>query len=560
MVLGRVSAVKKKKNTTILIILSLLMVVFNLLGVSVIYASPPSVALILGGGSARGLSHIGMIEAFEENGIPIDMLLGTSSGSIIGGLYGAGFSIENMIDICTNLDMHSLIEIPLPPRGGFIDSGRLRYYLDIILEGITLEQLSIPFYPGVVDLGTGRDVALDQGKLSAGILASIAIPGVFPPVEVGGNYYVDGGLKNLVPANLASALGADVIIGVSMGQENRVYKDPEHKSIYNNLRKTINAVMVGYSAVNTAEADVLFVPDIDLTHIYDYENVLYFVERGYQAGIDHMDEIRAAILARDPDFVFKPYKQKGISSVDLANRIEKAKRETEKFHGPLTVKPLLGFDDNYYFSKIGAKVTAGPLKRFGVGYRYGFNDDEGGHELFVDWSHPKIANLDTYFRKSPKREKITWGLDLNIPLYKKFALDAAFVTQGSNAWHVAVRNEAFLNFPHFNGGLALTLKGLRSEGGNLSNEGKLSLSLKPQIKILPWGEKWLPLGPFPLKPYFLAAAEMGTPLNDFSLQTTFKVGLGTDFRILGLFPGELSLNGYITNEGQFFGQIGLRRK
>ncbi len=524
---------------------------------STAFASDLSVALILGGGSARGFSHIGLIKAFEENGVPIDMLLGTSSGSIIGGLYAAGFSVENMIDICSNLDMSALIQVPFPFRGGLIDSGKLGHYLDIILEGMTFDQLVTPFYPGVVNLGTGLDVALNHGKLSAGILASIAIPGVFPPVEVNGNYYVDGGLKNLVPANLAFELGADVIIGVSMGQEKQEYSDPEHKNLFTNLRKTINAVMVGYAAVNTAKADVLFVPDIDFAHVYQYQNVLYFVERGYQGGIDNMEEIKASILAKDPAYVFTPYKQQGISNNDLANRIQKAEREADNFKTRFTFKPLLDFDDDYYFSKVGAKVTAGFLRHFGVGYRYGFNDDEGGHELFVDWCHPRIAYLDTYLRKSLRRDKITWGISLNAPLYKKFVLDAAYATQGTNAWRLSVQNEALLDFPHFNAGMALNLKSLRPGPGEPPNSKGLSLSAVPQIKVLPGGERWIRLGFLSLKPYLLAGIEMESFLSSFSLQNTFKVGLGTDFKIMGLYPGELTLNGYISNEGRFFVQVGF---
>ena len=164
----------------------------------------PTVALVLGGGSARGFSHIGLIKALEENGIPIDMIVGTSMGSIVAGLYAAGYSVENMEQLATHLDTSKLLDIPLPPTGGVVDSTGIQQFLDVLLDGKTYDQLPIPFKSVVVNLGTGRELALDEGLVSVGIQASMSIPGVFPPVQIGDAYYVDGGLKNQVPANVAA--------------------------------------------------------------------------------------------------------------------------------------------------------------------------------------------------------------------------------------------------------------------------------------------------------------------------------------------------------------------
>lgn len=93
----------------------------------------PTVALVLGGGSARGFSHIGLIKALEENGIPVDMIVGTSMGSIVAGLYAGGFSVENMEVIATHLDTSKLFDIPLPPTGGVVDSTGIQVFLDELL-------------------------------------------------------------------------------------------------------------------------------------------------------------------------------------------------------------------------------------------------------------------------------------------------------------------------------------------------------------------------------------------------------------------------------------------
>ena len=116
----------------------------------------------------------------------------------------------------------------------------------------------IPFKSVMVNLGTGEDVAFSEGKVSKGIQASMSIPGVFPPVEIDGKYYVDGGLRNQVPANVAAEMGADVIIAVSLEKD---YTSADYGNIIDNLRLSLNAMMGGYTQIHTAMADVLIVPE-----------------------------------------------------------------------------------------------------------------------------------------------------------------------------------------------------------------------------------------------------------------------------------------------------------
>ncbi len=143
----------------------------------------PQIALVLGGGSARGgFSHIGLIKALEENGIPIDLIVGTSMGSIIAGLYSAGYSVENLTDIVTAADTTALLDISVPLRGGVVDTAGLLHFLDILLDGKEFAELPIDFYSVIVNLGTGKELALNEGRVSTGILASMSIPGMFPPL------------------------------------------------------------------------------------------------------------------------------------------------------------------------------------------------------------------------------------------------------------------------------------------------------------------------------------------------------------------------------------------
>lgn len=136
---------------------------------------------------------------------------------------------------------------------------------------------------------------------------------------IDGQYYVDGGLKNQVPANVAAEQGADVIIAVSLEKEPQ---NLDHRNILTNLKLTLTVMMDGYTQANLAMADVVIVPDVKTDSYMDYQKAEYFIEQGYHAGLAYMDQIKEAILEHDPNFQFVPYKQQGFSSKELAQILE----------------------------------------------------------------------------------------------------------------------------------------------------------------------------------------------------------------------------------------------
>ena len=311
----------------------------------------------------------------------MDMIVGTSMGSIVAGLYAGGYSVDNMTELITQLEFGSLVDISVPLSGGLVDTSGIEHYLDILLGGKTFAEMPIPFRAVVVNLGTGKELALAEGKVSKAIQASISIPGMFAPVQIGDQFYVDGGLKNQVPANVAADMGADVIIAVSLEKD---YHDPDYRRITDNLRMSITAMIEGYTEINTAMADVLIVPDVGLDSSFDYQRGAYFIEQGYKAGLKYMDQIKAVILEKDPTFKFVPYKQPGYSSVQL-QAIAKRQSVQQLTFRKVHTEAGDSLRQRLQFPKIGAKFTHGPLNWFGIGYRYGFDPDNGGHEIFADW-------------------------------------------------------------------------------------------------------------------------------------------------------------------------------
>lgn len=180
----------------------------------------PIVGLALGGGGARGLAHIGVLKALEAEGIPVDLLAGTSMGGLIAAFYAAGRSpaeIESEALHLTKL-AHALALVDLGlPRRAFFSGDKLYAYLQEKLgPRLTFAQLRRPLALTAVDLISGKEVVLREGLVAEAARATAALPGMLEPVERNGQCLVDGGVLNNVPADVARALGAQVVIAVNV--------------------------------------------------------------------------------------------------------------------------------------------------------------------------------------------------------------------------------------------------------------------------------------------------------------------------------------------------------
>ncbi|HHT72290.1 MAG TPA: patatin-like phospholipase family protein [Firmicutes bacterium] len=518
---------------------SLLVVCLVLIPLSVASARQerPTVALVLGGGAARGFSHIGLIQALEENGIPIDMIVGTSMGSIVAGLYAGGYSVENIAEVAVHLDASKLLDIPIPLTGGVVDSTGIQVFLDELLGGRTYDEMPIPFKSVMVDLGTARDVAFSEGKVSIGIQASMSIPGVFPPVEINGRYYVDGGLTNQVPANVAAAMGADVIIAVSLEKD---YSNADYRNIIDNLRMSLAAMMGGYTQINTSMADVVIVPKVGLDSSWEFQKVAYFIEQGYEAGLEYMDQIKAAILAKEPGFTFHPYRQQGYTKDELKEIVGRAEQRVERLPKRFTFKPEFQFDRLYNFPKLGFKFTHGPLSWFGIGYRYGMDPEDGGHEVFVDWGKHNWGSVDLFVRKSPQKEQPTFGFYVQGPELKQLSLEAAYASQGEKAWQVSASNPRLWDHSPVVAGLSLRVTGLRQQE-DVPLKDTLLMAAAPQVQVFPWGEEHFPVTVVLARPYVLGRLTLESPVTKLDVRPSLTVGIGSELHFFGLYPADLSL-------------------
>jgi len=214
----------------------------------------PKIGLALGSGSARGWSHIGVIKALAEIGIEPDIISGCSIGSVVGAAYVSGRleQFEEWVRSLTRMDVARFFELDFS-LSGFIDVERLQgFFDDYVMDGQSqIESLDKTFAAVATDLESGREIWFTEGSIKEAIWASIALPGIFPPVRHQERWLVDGGLVNPVPVSICRALGAEVVIAVNLNgdivgkhftriePEKQIETAVEERSLTANIGKTL---------------------------------------------------------------------------------------------------------------------------------------------------------------------------------------------------------------------------------------------------------------------------------------------------------------------------------
>ncbi len=180
--------------------------------------SRPVVALVLGGGGARGFAHIGVIESLEAHGIRPDLVVGTSVGAMVGSVYASGATPAKLVTIADELKDADLIDIT-PSKQGFVDGTRLRQYINTQVGSRPIEQFPIRFAAVATEMQTKQAVTFRQGDAGLAVQASASVPNLFIPPRIpenGGKKYIDGSQSALLPARIAKNMGADVVIAVDL--------------------------------------------------------------------------------------------------------------------------------------------------------------------------------------------------------------------------------------------------------------------------------------------------------------------------------------------------------
>lgn len=207
----------------------------------------PKVALVLGGGGAKGAAAVGVLKYVEQSGVPIDMVVGTSIGSIVGGLYSMGTTSEQLDSLFRNRAWSDIF------TGSLMGDSIVRTLRELTGSEVSFESLRIPFRCVAVDMNKMKEVVLKEGNLAQAMRASMAIPLVFKPVKMGNMKLVDGGVLNNLPVDVARDMGADIVIAVDL----TVNKHKDDSSFLTLLRPDLRKYQR-----NCKDADIYINPNL----------------------------------------------------------------------------------------------------------------------------------------------------------------------------------------------------------------------------------------------------------------------------------------------------------
>ncbi len=294
----------------------------------------PKIALVLSGGGARGFSHIGVLQAFEDYKVPIDYIVGTSVGSMIGGLYAAGYAPKKIEQIIKSINWDDIYRDETQRTSLFLGQKgeHDRYLLSLRFNGLNphipqayspgqrlvtilsdlflkanyqaqddYDKLRIPFRAVATDLASGKIVVLNKGNLAESINGSLALPLLFSPVARDSMLLVDGGLLSNLPVRAAKKMGAEFVVAVdataklrTAGEINAPWEIVDQATtIMSRLSKEIES----------GEADVLIKPDLNHIKNNDFSKIDWLIEQGYRATEEKLDRILRQVTLSEKDSV-----------------------------------------------------------------------------------------------------------------------------------------------------------------------------------------------------------------------------------------------------------------
>lgn len=299
----------------------------------------PKIGLVLSGGGAKGLAHIGVLKVIDSLGIKIDYVAGTSMGAIIGALYASGYTGNQLDSIFREVDFNRLINDDLPraskafyertnsekyavtlPFENFkinlpsaLSRGQNTYgllsRLTLHVNGITdFDKLPIPFFCIATNIETGKAVVLDKGNLAQAVMASGALPSLFQPVLINGEVLVDGGVVNNYPIDELREKGMDVIIGVDV--QDGLAKREELASALDVLAQINNFRTINDMKLKVKKTDIYIKPDIKEYSVVSFSEGSKIIENGKQATNSKMDDLKKLV---------RPIKLKNTSKLKIVH-------------------------------------------------------------------------------------------------------------------------------------------------------------------------------------------------------------------------------------------------
>lgn len=249
----------------------------------------PNIALVLGGGAFHGMAHVGVIKVLEDNGVPIDLIVGTSAGSFVGAMYADYPHIDSLTPLAMATTAKDVFDFSIfRSSEGFVSGKKLQDYLKRNLKVSQIEDTQIPFVAVTTDLEKGKSTALAAGPIAPSVNASCAIPGIFEPVKMYGTTFVDGGVMDGVPVNIARSYNPKVIIAVRIMDFDTVLDLKNRKEVF---ERAYTVAAHNLSQENIKYADIVIAPDLKGIPLMSGKDNNKLYNLGLKAGKEALPEL-----------------------------------------------------------------------------------------------------------------------------------------------------------------------------------------------------------------------------------------------------------------------------
>lgn len=251
-------------------------------------AADARLAIVLGGGSARGFAHIGVIKALDEANIKPHLIVGCSAGALVGAFWAAGYSGREMEALAYDVSDNSVVDLIAPgteKRRGLVSGRTLESFVNRGVRGRSLSGLMTPLVTVATQFPSGQLRTFTTGDVGFAVRASCSIPGIFLPAEANGQEYLDGGLVSPIPVQTARSMGATQVVAVDVGAEDpSVYAQRPASGLYEVILRSFEIMGKSLRDFESRQADMIIRPEVGRIVSTDFTARRALIEAGYKAG------------------------------------------------------------------------------------------------------------------------------------------------------------------------------------------------------------------------------------------------------------------------------------
>ncbi|MEE8359693.1 MAG: patatin-like phospholipase family protein [Candidatus Omnitrophota bacterium] len=265
-------------------------------------SKPKKVALVMGGGGARGLAHVGILKVLEREEIKVDIVIGTSMGAAIGAAYCLGNNISQIEKKATTISWTDLFD-PTIPTLGLIEGTKLENVLRELLDSKTFLDTTTPLAVVTTDIEKAEEVVYTSGDLVRTVRASCSWPGIFNPVKIDGRLLVDGGIMNSVPVAIAKKLGADLVVACDVGF--CVTKDVELNNILKLMLQSFQIMGEELNTYQAKQADIIIEPDLANIDQTAFDRSSEIIHKGQEAAEKMLPMLQKKLCIKKRRFKFR---------------------------------------------------------------------------------------------------------------------------------------------------------------------------------------------------------------------------------------------------------------